>query len=161
MISVFSVIGKPSLAQTSSYGELQAAYMYNFAKYIKWPQEKQKFIIGVFGDAEIMDGLQTTLKEKKIGGKEVVLKKITSTEELAECHIIYLPESNSKSLSLLINTIAGKSVLVVTEEDLIRKGATISFVVEDDKLRFKLKQSALSKAGLVASEGLLRLAILF
>jgi hypothetical protein len=42
---------------------------------------------------------------------------------------------------------------------MIKKGAMISFVVEDEKLRFKLKKASLASAGLVASDGLLKLAI--
>lgn len=71
-----------------------------------------------------------------------------------------MSESNSRSLSLLTTELSGKTVLIVTEEDLIRKGAAISFVVEDDKLRFKVKKKELDQAGLVASDGLLKLAIL-
>lgn len=74
----FSIIGKAAQAQTSSYGELQAAYIYNFAKYISWPDEAQQFVIGVFGDADIMDDLEITLKGKKVRGKPIALKKITT-----------------------------------------------------------------------------------
>lgn len=157
---ILLLLARPGRAQTSSYGELQSAYIYNFAKYIKWPAEYQTFTIGVFGDADIMDQLAKTLKGKKIGGKEITLKKIGSAEESAQCHIVYLPSSKSKDLPSLLKAVNGKSVLVVTEEDLIKKGAVISFVVEDDKLRFKLNQSAMTKAGLIAAEGLLKLAII-
>lgn len=160
--SVMLMTAMPVTAQTSSYGELQAAYLYNFAKYISWPGESQQFVIGVFQEADIMDDLETTLKGKKVKGKVIVLKKITTTEELQGCNIIYVSESNSKSLSLLTESVPGKGkgILIVTEEDMIRKGAIISFVIEDDKLRFKLKKRALDEAGLVASDGLLKLAIL-
>jgi hypothetical protein len=78
----------------------------------------------------------------------------------ADCQIIYLPESSSHELSLLKGATAGRSILIVTEVDLIKKGAGISFVVEGDRLRFKLKKSILADVGLTASEGLLKLAIL-
>jgi len=160
LVPAFSIFGRPAQAQTSSYGELQAAYMYNFAKYISWPDEGQQFVIGVFKDADIMEILEATLKGKKVRGKPIALKKITTAGESLECSIVYLSEMNSGSLSLLTTALVGKSVLLVTEEDLIRKGAAISFVVEDDKLRFKLKKKVLDKAGFVVSEGLLKLAIL-
>ena len=156
----FSCWTGEATAQTSSYGELQAAYMYNFAKYITWPDEGQQFIIGVFHDAEIMGELESTLSGKKVRGKAIVLKVVTTIEELAACSIVYLSGSNSGSLGLIVSSIGEKNVLLVTEDDLIRKGAAISFVVEDDKLRFKLKKKSLEKSRLVASDGLLKLAIL-
>lgn len=148
-------------AQTSSYAELQAAYLYNFVKYIKWPTEPEKFVIGVFGDEETMEVLQKTLKGKKAGDKEIMLRKMTTTDESSTFHVIYISESSSKELALLKEIIGVKSVLIVTERDMVKKGASISFVVEDERLRFKLKKSALSDAGLVPSDGLLKLAILF
>lgn len=154
-------MSKTAKAQTSSYPELQAAYMYNFAKYISWPEERAEFVIGIFGDAEIMQGLVTTLKGKKVRSKPIVLKKVTTLEEVLGCNIIYLSESHSKSLSNLTDAIDNKSILIVTEEDLVRKGATISFLVEEDRLKFKVNVKILKQVGLVANEGLLNLAILY
>jgi hypothetical protein len=153
-------ISEPTKAQTSSYSELQAAYLFNFAKYIKWPGELKVFTIGVYGETEMMEILQSILKEKKVGGKSIELKQINSMDALGEVQIVYLPESNSKNINSLKNAVTGKNILIVTEDDLIKKGACVSFIVEDNRLIFKLKKSALSDAGLVASEGLLRLAIL-
>src|ERR1044072_2202402 len=69
-------------AQEVSYGELQAAYLYNFAKYIKWPTTIDVFVIGVFAEeSAMMQILENTLKGKRIGGKPVFLKKIVSVEE--------------------------------------------------------------------------------
>jgi len=151
---------QPVNAQTSSYGELQAAYIFNFAKYIKWPQPEYKvFVIGVFGEDPMLLILQNALKGKKAAGKEIEIRIVTADNDLAQCHIVYLPESHSRDFYSLITATLGKHILIVTEGDFIKKGASISFVVEDDRLRFKLKKSVLSKSGLVASEGLLKLAI--
>jgi hypothetical protein len=157
---MLSIVWEPVQAQSSSYGELQAAYVYNFAKYITWPNEGTEFVIGVYKDDDIWSAFESTLKGKKVRGKSVSLKKITNPDALKECHIVYISESNSRNLNTLLASLSGKSVLIVTEEDLLKKGASISFVIEEDKLRFKVKKSALADAGLVASEGLLKLAIL-
>jgi hypothetical protein len=146
-------------AQTSSYGELQGAYMFNFAKYIKWPGEIKQFTIGIYGKSDFIETWQNTLASKKIGGRDIALREISKLEDLGECNIVYVPEAESKKISEIRAAVSGKNVLIVTEEDQIKKGATISFVVEDDRLRFKIKKSLLTEAGLVASEGLLKIAI--
>jgi hypothetical protein len=146
-------------AQTSSYSELQAAYIFNFAKYVTWPEQQESFVIGIYGDTENTDLFRETLAGKRVHGKLIEMKPLASIEEINDVNIIYLPESGSKYLDEVIQAVKGKSVLIVTEEDMIKKGAMISFVVEDDKLRFKLKKAALDKVDLVASEGLLKLAI--
>lgn len=149
-----------SNGQTSSYGELQAAYIFNFAKYIKWPGDAAVFVIGVAGEPEILGALQNTLRGKKVGGRAIEIRIITTPEEATACNILYLSESHSRDIGTLKKAIAGKKILIVTEEDLIKRGACISFVVEDDRLRFKLRKAGLEEAGLEASEGLLKLAIL-
>lgn len=157
VLAIFCLEAK---GQSSSYRELQAAYIFNFAKYIKWPAETFAFVIGVTGDSEIMKVLQNTLKEKKVAGRAIELRTISTPDEASKCNIIYLPEFSSMKLSVLRDALSGKQVLIVTEEDLIKKGASISFIVEDDRLKFKLKRSTLLSAQLTASEGLLRLAII-
>lgn len=143
----------------SSYEQLQAAYLYNFAKYIKWPNDAPTFVIGILGEAEILDDLQKALTGKKIAGKEIEIVVADKIEDALNCSIVYVSESASKSIELLCNQVMGKSILIVTENDLIKKGAMISFVVRDEHLAFKLKSDALLKSGLKASEGLLKLAI--
>ena len=145
--------------QVSTFGELQAAYLYNFAKYIKWPNSSNAFTIGVFGESAALDELKAVLAGKKVMMGEIKVKQINSMAEVAECQIIYLPFTNSRSINKIQTEIAGKPILLVTEEDLTRRGAAISFVVENDRLRFKLNKKSLEEALLVASEGLLKLAI--
>jgi hypothetical protein len=158
--SIFFRIDTSIAQSSSSYNELQAAYIFNFAKYIRWPDDSPTFVVGVYGDAKIMSFLKSTFVGRRIGSKEVVLLAITKPEEIMDCNIVYVPESGSKNIKGLNSSVLGKGILIVTEEDLIKKGATISFIVEDDRLKFKLKQSALSEAGLTATPGLLKLAIL-
>jgi hypothetical protein len=149
-------------AQSSLYEELQTAYLYNFAKYVNWPAERETFVIGIYGEPYNLEFLETYLESKKMKGKAievVVLKDIKEIEE-KEINMIYVPDDRPKNFTALIDATAGKTILVVTGHDMIKKGAMISFVMEEDKLRFKIKKSALESVGLTASEGLLKLAIL-
>jgi hypothetical protein len=154
------LVGVHVTAQTPSY-ELQAAYVFNFAKYIQWPSEGEQLMIGVYNDNDVTSEFESTLKGKKVRGREIIVKKVVALEELLQCSILYVAESHSRNIDTLISSLMGKSILIVTEEDLIKKGAAISFVIEEERLRFKVKKKALELAALVASEGLLKLAILF
>ena len=147
-------------AQTSLYEELEAAYLFNFAKYVKWPDEAETFVIGIYGEADNIEFLRSALESKKIRDKSIALTILDDVDEIAGVSMIYVPESSTKNFNALVQALAGKSILIVTGKDLTKKGAMISFVVEDKKLRFKLRKSALDAADLVASDGLLKLAIL-
>jgi hypothetical protein len=152
--------GVSAWAQTSAFGELQVAYIFNFAKYVKWPKEGSAIVIGIYGEVKNIEYWKTLLSEKRVRNKVIQLRQISTLESLNDVNIIYVPENGSEDFKLLTAATAGKSILLVTEEDLIKRGATISFVVEDERLKFKLKQSALADIGLTATEGLLKLAIL-
>ena len=136
--------------------KLEAIYMYNFTKYINWQHSAgEGHTIGVWQEQDVASELKDNLKNK--GGIEV--RVINTAAEAKECEIIYLPKTKSDQLNTLTAT-AGNDVLIVTEEDLASKGASVSFVLDGSKLRFKINQGALSKAGLQASSSLLSLAIL-
>jgi hypothetical protein len=157
---LISFIGEPVIAQTSSYGDLQGAYLFNFAKYINWPEVPKTFVIGVYGESEITRELKILLKGKRVRGLEIEVREVDLVDSLAECQLIYIPSISSKKISSIKKAVEGRSVLIVSEDDLIQKGAVISFFVNDDRLCFKLSKKALSETRLVASEGLLKLAIL-
>jgi hypothetical protein len=158
----FVFIGVTASAQGSLYEELQTAYLYNFAKYVTWPSEPETFVIGIYGNPNNLEFLQTTLQSKKMKGKSIEVIAVTDETAIENnsVNMIFVPEGKSKNFNVLLKAIEGKSILVVTGDDMIKKGAMISFVVENEKLRFKLKKSIMESVGLVASEGLLKLAIL-
>lgn len=157
----FSLFAHASVwAQTSAFGDLQVAYIFNFAKYVKWPKEGSAIVIGIYGEVKNINYWTTLLSEKKVRNKPIQLKQLETLTNLDDINIIYVPESGSADFKSLTAATTGKSILIVTEEDLIKRGAAISFIVEDDRLKFKLKQSALADIGLTAADGLLKLAIL-
>lgn len=147
-------------AQTFSYKELQAAYIYNFAKYIKWPTVSNTFVIGVYREVENVEILKKALAGKTVRSKMIEIRLLDNVNDLSGINIVYLPESESKYIKEVVGAVSGSPILLVTEEDLIKKGAAISFVVSDDLLKFKLKKVVFDVTGLVAMDGLLKLAIL-
>lgn len=160
IFAVTTGFGTSTHAQTFSYKELQAAYIFNFAKYIKWPAASNAFVIGVYRESENVAILTKALAGKTVRGKTIEIKLLESTDDLSGINIIYLPESVSRYIKEVVTAVDGKSILLVSEEDLIKKGAAISFVVEEDLLKFKLKKVVFDGTGLVAMDGLLKLAIL-
>lgn len=136
--------------------KLEAIYMYNFTKYINWQHAGgEGHTIGVWEESDVASELEANLKNKG----SIVVKVIKTAEEAKACEIVYLPKTKSGQLKTLMAA-AGSDVLIVTEEDLAAKGASVSFVLDGSKLRFKINQGALNKAGLQASSSLLSLAIL-
>ena len=137
-------------------------FLYNFMKYIEWPEEANEFVIGIAGESPIQKELLALSEVKKIKGKKIVVKIISSAEEASSCSMVYIPSSKSSMLKLIAEKTKGKPVLIVAErEGLAKKGAAISFVVdEDDTLKFDLNKSALESQTLKAANLLIQLGIM-
>lgn len=155
VLIIAAVLYSTSSSAQISNRKLEAIYLYNFTKYINF-STTSGYKIGVLQDTEIAQELQENLKSK--AGIEVEM--ISSVGEAQSCNIIYVPKTKSSHLSELVSQLNKSEVLIVTEEDLAKQGAPISFVIDGSKLRFKINKLALEQSGLQASTSLLSLAIL-
>jgi len=145
-------------AQTNFY-KLHSLFIYNFIKNIQWQNVGDKFIIGVYGSDNALKVLKENLKNKKMGSKDIEIIKVNSPAAANNCEVIYAPKSNKTKIINLIDNSNPKGKLFVTEDDLIKNGASISFVIQNSKLRFKINKSKIDDAGLKISSSLLSLGI--
>ncbi|MBL7857922.1 MAG: YfiR family protein [Cyclobacteriaceae bacterium] len=160
VLAVFSLIG--SFAQEKPTYELHAGMVYNFIKYIQWPNETEDgdFIVGVMGDDNLFDLLKTRYDGKPKGSKKYVIKKLASAGEAASCQVVYLGKSKNKEFEEIKNTTTGKPVLTITDGNgLGQKGSCINFKVIDGKLKFELNQATVGASNLKVSSQLSSMAI--
>ncbi len=136
-----------TVAQTTNY-KAYAIFLYNFTKYVHWPEGSLTgdFQITVVGNSKVTQELTAIVQNKTVLGKKIVVSQVNTAQELTGAHLVYLSGGRSGDLGELLQKLAGKPVLVVTERDgLVRKGASISFVTLDDSsLRFTLNDKALN-----------------
>ncbi len=137
-------------------------FLYNFMKYVEWPTTEGDFIIGVVGESPIKKELQELGKTKKAKGRKIVVINITNPTDALLCSMVYIPSSKSSELKALKEKLQGKSVLVVAErEGLAKKGAAISFVIDDDDaLKFDINKSVLDAHSLKIAGTLIKLGFL-
>jgi len=140
---------------------IKTLFIYNFTKYIEWPQADKKavFEIDVAGESDIIKPLEELSRSKKINQKTIVVKVIDAGSEVTG-DLVFIPASESKQLDAILKNCRGKNVLVVTEApNLAAKGAAINFKVVNNKIRFELNQSAAKNSGLKLSSQLIELSI--
>ena len=135
-------------------------FLYNFMKYVEWPSAQGDFVIGVVGDSPVSKELQELAKTKKVKGKSIVVVNITTPADALLCNMVYIPNPKSSLLKAIAEKVSGRSVLIVAErEGLAKKGAGISFVIDDDDaLKFDINKSVLDAHSLKVAETLIRLA---
>lgn len=147
----------------SSNSKIKATFLYNFTKYIDWPEKYKEgnFVIGVLGTSSFYNDLNALLSTKTVGNQKFEIKSYTSIESInGLCHILFIPAENSNLLPDVLKKMKGKSSLIVTEKaGMTKQGAAINFIIENNKQRFELNKANIEKYNLKVSSTLEALAI--
>jgi hypothetical protein len=157
------VAGLTATAQERPTHEIHAAMLFNFIKYVQWPNEGEpgEFVVGVIGDDNVYNTLSSWYNGKAKGSKKYVIKKLTSADESSTCQVVYVGKSKNKEFENIKTSIEGKSILTITDGNgLGQKGSCINFKVIDGKLKFELNQATLTSSNLKVSSQLSSMAIL-
>lgn len=160
LLFFLALLGKaqPLRAQDVDY-KAYTLFLYNFMKYVEWPTSEGDFVIGVVGDSPVKKELQELAKTKKAKGRPIVVINIANPGDALLCSMVYIPTAKSAELKPIIEKVKGKSVLIVAErEGLAKKGAGISFVIDDDDaIKFDINKSALESHSLKVASMLVKL----
>ncbi len=149
-------------AQERSESEVYSMMMFNFTRYIQWPDNSQpEFVIGVVGNNEILATLNTWYGGKPRGNKTYVIKKFSSAADVTDCQVLFIDRSRSGEFDAINTKLKGKGTLIITDKTgLGEKGSAINFKTVDSKLKFELNQKAIEASNLKVSGSLASLAIL-
>ncbi len=150
-------------AQERPNHEIHAAMLYNFIKYVQWPNEGEAgdFIVGVIGDENVFNTLKTWYDGKPKGSKKYVIRKLGSAGEATGCQVVYIGKAKNREFDVIKSSITGKSILTITDGNgMGLKGSCINFKVIDGKLKFELNQAMVTGSNLKVSSQLSSIAIL-
>jgi len=160
--------------------EVKAAFIYNFLKFVDWPEEKmahsgKQIILGIIGE-DPFGPAADIFKDKTVENHNLIIKRFEGLRQLKEmaeknksasekletlktCHLLFICPSERKQVREIIDIVSKSNVLTVGDTDeIIESGGAISFVMEDNKIRFNINLTATEKAGLKIRSQLLRLA---
>ena len=150
-------------AQRLNY-EIVSMYVYNFTKYIVWPNDKttDDFVVAVYGESPLTSLLNKYITSKHVGQRPIVVKVIKSLDEANGCSILFVPSDQSSKIKQISDQLKGKPVLIISEKyGLSKKGASISIFLDeddDDKTKFDICKTIIVSNGLIISSNLLKLA---
>jgi len=157
------LVSSAAVAQERSAQEVYSMMVYNFTKYVQWPDHAGggEFVIGVVGNTEIYNTLNGWYGGKARGSKTYVIKKFNSSSDVTDCHVLFIDKSKSNEFGAVKEKISGKGTLVITDRNgLGEKGSSINFKTVNNKLKFELNQKAIEASNLKVSGALSSMAIL-
>ena len=143
--------------------ELEAAYLYNFSKFVLWPSSAlpspgTPLILCIYGRAPVSEAI-ATLDGKQAQGHRIRVGRLSRGDSLEGCHVVYVSSSESPYLSPLLRAVAGRPALTVSAiPGFAAAGGMIGFVKDDNRLRFEINTASAEAVGLSISSQLLKLA---
>jgi hypothetical protein len=143
-----------SLQTVSAQDEkIQAIFLCKFIENINW--SKDELVVGILGTTKVKDELIGILQCRKKNNIQV--KEIDLTEVLS-CDVVFLAENENSLCKSLMEITRKKTMLIVTEDaTLIKKGAGISFVKEDNKVGFVVNKSSLDERSVKLSSTIIKM----
>ena len=140
--------------------QLKAAFIYNFIKFIEWPNQAtfDTFNICLLGKDPFGKAIDI-LKGKEVKGWKINVLRINSLKEAENCQVVFISPLEATSLKKILNFLKNKPILTISEvAGFIEKGGIINFIIIKNKIRFEINERASREAGLKISSKLLRLA---
>lgn len=161
LLGVFMVALSLS-AQTLSEYDVEAAYLYNFGKFVRWPAASEKtstFDICILGQDPFGGTLEKLIANDKIAGKPIRKRMVESSSDSTGCAIVYISDSESRDLRKILASLDGGELLVSGLPNFLREGGMIQFVMDGDRVRFEINLDPVTKNHLILSSQLLKVAV--
>src|ERR1700686_2674516 len=75
--------------------EIKAAFLYNFTKFVDWPAATfadagAPIVIGVLGDSPCAQALERLVRDRKVNGRTIVVRRIASAEDAKLTQLLFV-----------------------------------------------------------------------
>jgi hypothetical protein len=142
---------------------VKAAFLYNFAKFVDWPQEafaspRSPVVVCIFGE-DPFGGAVEPLLGKAVGERQLSVKRSKRLEEIPGCQIVFVSSSEKDRLQAVFQAARSAQSLTVSDiDDFAQLGGMIGMLSSEGKIRFRVNVKAAKASGIQISSKLLKLA---
>lgn len=161
----------PSALRTSAAvvneHQVKAAFLYNFTKFVSWPTESfadpsDPLVFAVLGESHVGLELSLIVKDRKVGGRNLIVRTIENVAEAQTVHVLFVPATEARRLARMKENLDASGLLIVSDaETCALAEANICFVEQGDQLRFTIDAEATKRSRLEISSHLQKLAVNF
>ncbi|HET9098899.1 MAG TPA: YfiR family protein [Acidobacteriaceae bacterium] len=152
-----------SAAQTvaPTQDDIEAAYLYNFAKFVTWPPREKSDVLNVciLGKDPFGNTLDQIVAGETIDNGHLAVLRLANEQSVQDCAILFIGESESSHLERDLAAVAQLPILTVSDiPGFMESGGTIQFVLQENRVRFEVNLNAARKCGIGLSSQLLKVA---
>jgi hypothetical protein len=149
-------------AERPSPDLVEAAYLYNFGKFVRWPATAAQgpLVLCVAGQDSVNQILGRLVAGEQIEGRPLQVKLLERIDEAGSCSILYVGSAERPGVDAYLGATAGKPVLTVGEApDFLARGGIIQFILTGNHVRFSVNLDAAHRNSLQLSSELLKVAV--
>ena len=154
----------PRVVAAESADQVKAAFLFNFARYVEWPDSAfagadSAIRICLVGNGNFSQILTDAVSGRTVGVRSVEVAALASLDGASDCHLLFFEESAVAQGSAVAERVGSLAVFTIADhEGFAADGGIANFILVDQKIRFEINQKAARRAGLKISSSLLRLA---
>ncbi len=162
-IVVFAGLASAAQYEATEY-ELKAAFLYNFASYVTWPDgmlmsPETSVVFGVVGADQLARHLEDIGRERSINGHRIEVRSVHVSDPLDDLHVLFVAQRGMDEAERLLPAALQRSILTITESEGQRHpDSIINLEVSDDRVQFDVSLLAAEEAQLIISSRLLQIA---
>ena len=150
--------------QGPSEYQVKAAFLYNFLKFVDWPatpaEQMGPIELCVLGKDPFGGALERVVDGKTVNGRPLTIRRIGDIAAARSCHVLFVSASEAGRVREITKAVHTWSVLTVSEIDRFsERGGIVTFLMEGQRVRFRINPKAAASAGLKISSKLLQLAV--
>jgi len=157
---LFLLVTSVGLSAPDAYDEskVKSAYIFNFIKYVTWPNEADltTFDIGYYGENKVYYQSLLKMQGKQIRSFKLKIRKVSSLSRNLAVQLLIIDENKSSSLSGIAEKLRNDSVLLVSDHAFDKKNIMLNFVsTATNTLSFELNRYNMLNAKLRVSPDIL------
>src|SRR5579884_2152966 len=157
-----ALLPAPLKADASLEYAVKAAYLPKFIPFITWPDNalaaNAPFTICVLGPDRFEGRLDRSAAGMRMGDHAVQVRHLAGPDPTANCQVIFLPAGSDPGLvDGTLDAMRGHPVVTVTDSG-VKAHGVISFLIQDNHVRFDIDDALAAEGGLSISSKLLGLA---
>jgi hypothetical protein len=148
-------------AQTPKESDVEAAYLFNFAKFMHTPvHTPDSFTICIVGKSPLSGTLGAITANEQIDGRRLKVISTATSDNARNCDIAFLSDSEGPRIDKDLAALAGSNVLTVSNAGgFLQHGGMIQFALMQNRVRFSVNLDAVNKEKITLSSELLKVAM--
>ena len=162
LLFLAGISAQPCRAQLSEV-QIESAYIFNFIKFVEWPDSAVKsggnINLCIMGNDELHATL-TTLNGRDVGEYKLqIMSPDQSREAIGSCHVLFIDQQEQRRFIPILKSLEQRPVLTISDiPNFAERGGNIGLIYREEKVLFEINLASARMAGLRLSSQMLNLA---